>query len=86
MNSATTLTPEYTTPIRGLNSNNSSAQRIISPISLTKPFIIDVEYVQVLISRENIYYPSMINFNLNNHTNIKWHHRCILLDWTMEVC
>jgi len=28
----------------------------------------------------------MVNFTLNLHTNIKWHHRCILLDWTMEVC
>jgi len=28
----------------------------------------------------------MLNFNLNCHTQIKWHHRCILLDWTMEVC
>jgi len=28
----------------------------------------------------------MQHYSLNKHSEIKWHHRCILLDWTMEVC
>lgn len=28
----------------------------------------------------------MAAFSLDAHAEVKWHHRCILLDWTMEVC
>jgi len=29
---------------------------------------------------------SLKAFSLDDHSEIKWHHRAILLDWTLEVC
>lgn len=53
---------------------------------VSKPFITDYEYIESLIDRETINTTLLTKFNLDNHKEIKWHHRCILLDWIMEVC
>lgn len=51
-----------------------------------RPFIISKRELEVLLERDNRSYESLANFSMESHAEIKWHHRAILLDWTLEVC
>jgi len=54
-NSAHTLTPTYTTPLRSplTTSNPRSSEK------RDKPFVLDKEFIACMIERENKYYPNM---------------------------
>jgi len=51
-----------------------------------RPFVIAKHELDVLLYRDDNTNQRLRNFSLDNHSEIKWHHRAILLDWTLEVC
>jgi len=51
-----------------------------------RPFVIPKHELEVLLERDSRVNACLKNFSLEDHAEIKWHHRAILLDWTLEVC
>lgn len=63
---------------------NSSTSK--SDVDSKRPFTIPKHELEVLLERDNRVNATLREFSLEDHQEIKWHHRAILLDWTLEVC
>jgi hypothetical protein len=60
----------------------------VDPSSLSggRPFVIPKQELEILLDRDEHVNRDLKSFSLDDHSEIKWHHRAILLDWTLEVC
>lgn len=81
-NSGKYLNSPFNTPDRQVTVTKGSPDKK----EKSRPFVVEKDTVDCIVDREKVYYPLLKGFNMKNNPEIKWHHRCILLDWTMEVC
>lgn len=51
-----------------------------------RPFVVPKHELEILLDRDQRVNACLKSFSLDDHSEIKWHHRAILLDWTLEVC